>query len=198
VTTVIDPPRSGLRERKKARTRAAIQEHALRLFREHGYDETSVEQIAEAAEVSPSTFFRYFPTKEDVVLYDAFDPVLIDAFLAQPADAGPIQAMRAAMRAALGESAGTWVSQQRERAGLLLAVPELRRRMLDEFVVGMEPFAEALARRVGRSPDDFAVRNLVAAVMGVGLGAWLTAGSDQDYLASFDAALAHLEAGLPL
>jgi len=51
VTTVIDPPRSGLRERKKARTRAAIQEHALRLFREHGYDETSVEQIAEAAEV---------------------------------------------------------------------------------------------------------------------------------------------------
>lgn len=198
MTTVIDPPRSGLRERKKARTRAAIQEHALRLFREHGYDETSVEQIAEAAEVSPSTFFRYFPTKEDVVLYDAFDPVLIDAFLAQPADAGPIQAMRAAMRAALGESAGTWVSQQRERAGLLLAVPELRRRMLDEFVVGMEPFAEALARRVGRSPDDFAVRNLVAAVMGVGLGAWLTAGSDQDYLASFDAALAHLEAGLPL
>jgi transcriptional regulator GlxA family with amidase domain len=55
--------RPGLRERKKTKTRAAIREHALRLFREQGYEATTVEQIAEAAEVSHSTFFRYFPTK---------------------------------------------------------------------------------------------------------------------------------------
>ena len=82
-------PAQGLRERKKAKTRAAVQRHALRLFKEQGYDNTTVEQIADAAEISPSTFFRYFPTKEDVVLYDAMDPILIAEFAAQPAELSP-------------------------------------------------------------------------------------------------------------
>src|SRR5690348_5485874 len=87
-------PAPGLRERKKAKTRAAIQRHALRLFREQGYEATTVNQIAEAAEISPSTFFRYFPTKEDVVLYDAVDPVAFAAFEAQPRELSPIEALR--------------------------------------------------------------------------------------------------------
>ena len=84
--------RPGLRERKKARTRAAIREHAFRLFREQGYDATTVEQIADAAEVSPSTFFRYFPTKEDVVLQDDMDLLWLEAVKAQPPELGPIAA----------------------------------------------------------------------------------------------------------
>ena len=79
----------GLRERKKARTRAALREHALRLFREQGYQRTTVEQIAAAAEVSPSTFFRYFPTKEDLVLQDDMDTRLVEAFERQPPGLGP-------------------------------------------------------------------------------------------------------------
>ena len=63
----------GLRDRKKQKTRWSIQEHALRLFQEHGYDQTTVDQIAAAAEISPSTFFRYFKTKEDVVVQDEYD-----------------------------------------------------------------------------------------------------------------------------
>ena len=88
----------GLRERKKARTRAAIREHALRLFRENGYQRTTVEQIAAAAEVSPSTFFRYFPTKEDLVLQDDMDTRMIEAFERQPSDLSPLSAVRAAVR----------------------------------------------------------------------------------------------------
>src|SRR5215468_5989716 len=89
---------AGLRERKKARTRASLREHALRLFREQGYQATTVEQIAAAAEVSPSTFFRYFPTKEDVVLRDDMDDRLFEAFERQPASLSPLAALRAAIR----------------------------------------------------------------------------------------------------
>src|SRR5215472_15110349 len=107
--------RSGLRERKKAKTRAAIQRHALRLFHEQGYEATTVEQIAEAAEVSPSTFFRYFPTKEDVVLYDDLDPVFIAAYEAQPAELSPIQALRGALRAVFARLPAHEMEQQWER-----------------------------------------------------------------------------------
>ena len=192
-----DRARPGLRERKKAKTRAAIQEHALRLFREQGYDRTSVEQIADAAEVSPSTFFRYFRTKEDVALYDPLDPVLIEAFLAQPAELGPIAALRAAWRSSVERPETDWLEWQRERADLLMSVPELRRRMLDEFVSSMEPFATAIAQRIGRPADDPAVRNLLGAILGVALVAWLDGYPTGDYLERIDAAFAHLEAGLP-
>src|ERR1700683_970799 len=94
------PRPDGLRERKKARTRASLREHALRLFRDQGYTATTVEQIAAAAEVSPSTFFRYFPTKEDLVLQDDMDTRLIEALSQQAGELRPVTAVPAAAREA--------------------------------------------------------------------------------------------------
>jgi AcrR family transcriptional regulator len=192
----------GLRERKKARTRAAIREHALRLFREHGYGATTVEQIAEAAEVSPATFYRYFPTKEDVVLQDDFDVLTMDAFEAQPPTLSPIAAVRAAMAETLASLTPEELDRFRESTELTLAIPEVRARAVDEFTRTIQVMAEALARRAGRPADDFAARNLAGAITGVIMSAVLPTlpmrSEPADMFASIDAALAHLEAGLPL
>lgn len=193
-------PALGLRERKKAKTRAAIQRHALRLFREQGYEATTVEQIAAAAEVSPSTFFRYFPTKEDVVLYDPIDPVLFAAFEAQPAELTPIQAMREAIRAAYAAMSAEEYAEQWQRAMLVFSVPDLRMRMLNDVLAAAQQFAELVAKRVGRRADELAVRTYVGAVMGAMMAAVLAVANDPkaDFIALTDASLAYLEAGMPL
>ena len=197
---VADPARPcGLRERKKARTRAAIRQHALRLFREQGYAETTVEQIAEAAEVSPSTFFRYFPTKEDVVLEDEFDPIAIAKFEALPADMHPVAALRTAMREAFAEAPAWQLEQWREQTRLTMSVPELRARALDDYLRSVRLAAELIAKRLGRDPRDIAIRTMAGAVVGVGLSVLMTGMEDDetDLISLMDAGLARLEA-LPL
>ena len=123
----------GLRERKKARTRASIREHALRLFREQTYQGTTVEQIAAAAEVSPSTFFRYFPTKEDIVLQDDMDTRMIEALERQPTSLGPLSAVRAAIREVFTSYTQADLDLLGETTALTMTVPEVRARAMDEF-----------------------------------------------------------------
>ena len=88
----------GLRDRKKIKTREAIRREAMRLIEENGYANTTVEQIAEAAEVSPSTFFRYFPSKEMVLMANDLDQVTIEALEQQPAEVPSLQAFRRALK----------------------------------------------------------------------------------------------------
>ena len=188
-----DIARPGLRERKKAKTRAAIQQHALRLFAEQGYDATTVEQIADAAEVSPSTFFRYFPTKEDVVLHDELDPRLIESLRAQPPELGPLAALRRTVREVFGGLTEAEAASELRRNALVRSVPELRARTLEQYVSGLDMLTDAFAERLGRRPDDVAVRALAGAVIGVGM-AVILAGEDE-FVERFDAHLAQLEAG---
>jgi AcrR family transcriptional regulator len=194
---------ASLRERKKARTRASIREHALRLFREQGYSDTTVEQIAAAAEVSPSTFFRYFPTKEDVVLRDDLDERILDAFERQPASLTPVAAVRAAMREAIETFTPAEWEEMREAAELNHTVPEIRARIMDELARTIDVMAEVLARRTGRSQDDLAVRTYVGAVFGVMLSVlspstYTPTDMGKEQFSRIDEALALLEAGLPL
>jgi AcrR family transcriptional regulator len=190
-----DAPPLGLRERKKARTRAALREHGLRLFREQGYAETTIEQIAEAAEVSPSTFFRYFPSKEELVLLDELDPVMIATLEAQPVEKNPLAAIRAAIAAVLDGLTDEERDRELQRHELIQAVPELRAAMMDELRRTIDMLAEAVARRLGRPADDFEVRVFAGAVVGAATSIFEgSAHNLEDSLRALD----FLAAGLPL
>jgi AcrR family transcriptional regulator len=197
-------PVAGLRERKRARTRASLREHALRLFREKGYQATTVEQIAAAAEVSPSTFFRYFPTKEDLVLQDDMDVRMLEALQQQPPELGPVAAVRAAARQMFASYTPAEMDIIRETSRLSLTVPEIRARALDEFTRTIGVMSEALGKRVGRSADDLAVRTVAGAIMGVIMAitipweGWTEEHGFEHAFGRIDEALALLEAGLPL
>jgi len=196
----VDGSPVGLRERKKARTRAAIRQHAMRLFREQGFAATTVDQIAEAADVSQSTFFRYFPTKEAVILQDDYDPRIIKAFRAQPPELSPIAALRAAFKQVFAEMSPEEVAEERERHRLILAVPELYTQMMDEYTRNVGLVAGLVAERTGRRPDELAVRTFAGALVGVGVAAMVTWIEDPsaDFYSVMDGAMAYLEAGLPL
>jgi AcrR family transcriptional regulator len=191
---------AGLRERKKARTRAAIQAAALELFERQGYDATTVDQIAERAEVSAATFFRYFPTKEDVVLHDRYDPLLLADFAAQPPELSPLAALRRTLRSVFAGLPADEFARERQRAMLIISVPGLRARALDELAASLVPFTDAVAERTGRPADDPEVRALTGAVVGVAISAMLAAAEDPnaDYVALMDTGLGFLEGGLQL
>jgi AcrR family transcriptional regulator len=193
---------AGLRERKKARTRAAIREHALRLFRDQGYAATTVEQIAAAADVSPATFFRYFPTKEDVVLQDDMDVLTMKALEAQPRDLSPIAALRAAWASAHAAMTPDELERLAETTRLTMSVPEIRARAVDELTRTIEQMGSALAVRAGREPDDFAAQVVAGAIIGVIMAAtfpWAAGETDlDDMFERIDAALAQAEYGLTL
>ncbi len=190
----------GLRERKKLKTRTAIQREAMRLFQERGFQATTIDEIADAVEISPSTFFNYFATKEDVVMQDDLDPLIMAAFNAQPPKLGPITALRNAMTSVFAELPPEQDTLMRQRMTLIAADSELRAAMFNQFAGLVDEVARVLALRTGRSSADFALRNLAGALMGVFMSAVLTAADDPqtDLVRLIDQAMAHLEAGLPL
>ena len=145
----------GLRTRKKLRTRAAIQDAALDLFVAQGYDATTVEQIVARAEVSPTTFFRYFGSKAEVIKSDQSErlPALRQAILDRPAAEDDLEVLRVAVHQ-------EWIAaidpeRTLRQSEVIAASPELRGA---SFEVGFQwrgEISEALAERHGLdAPDD--------------------------------------------
>lgn len=205
-TRAEEPPKASLRERKKAKTRALIQEIALRLFREQGYAATSIEQIAEIAEVSTTTVFRYFPAKPDLVIYDDLDARFLEAARAQPKDLNVVQVFRNSIQAVYGGPMGPspdsgGMDTLREREQLMWREPEVRAAMLAELVRTLRATVEFVAERTGRPADDDKVIATAGALSGVALASWFACEGDTSlarYSRLLDAAAAHLEFSLPL
>ncbi|MCU1453870.1 MAG: HTH-type transcriptional regulator betI [Acidimicrobiales bacterium] len=111
----VEPAALGLRERKKLRTQKDLQAAALRLFAEHGFDHVSTDDIAAAAEVSKTTFYRYFDSKEDVLLGDKAEALchMRDALAGRPDTEPPFEALRGAVKEVVGHFA-----LDREASGL--------------------------------------------------------------------------------
>ncbi|SOR83527.1 MULTISPECIES: TetR/AcrR family transcriptional regulator [Streptomyces] len=190
------PGKISQRERKKAKTRAAIQQEALRLFRDQGYEATTIEQIAEAAEVSASTVFRYFATKEDLVVSDD-ETFFVQAFRAQPPELPPVQAMRRALYSTLEGLSATEMSTQRDRDILMVTVPELWSASLGNVKQTLRTLAELVAERTGAGPSDAPVRALSGAIFGIMMDVMLRWANqpELDPAAELDRLLACLEDG---
>ncbi|MGY5126800.1 TetR/AcrR family transcriptional regulator [Streptomyces nigrescens] len=164
-TTPPGTPKIGLRERKKIQTRQAIRRAAYRLFEEQGYDATPIDQIAEAADVSPSTVFRYFPTKEDIVLTDEYDAVLETGLRARPADEPMVESMRRVTVEALREIAAADRGELVQRIRLIREVPAIRGRTAENTARDAALISAVLAERTGRPADDLELRVISAAIL---------------------------------
>ncbi|MEU5876638.1 TetR family transcriptional regulator [Spirillospora sp. NPDC047279] len=136
----------GLRERKKLRTRRTIAAEALRLFAERGYEETTIADIAAAADVSPRTFFSYFPSKEDVVFAEIDDRLaeVAERLATRPPGEPPLATIRRSMvdiMEALVSEAGQYGSVQIQ---LILERPGLRARALQRMTDTQQELEEHL------------------------------------------------------
>jgi AcrR family transcriptional regulator len=186
----------GLRERNKMRRREAIVAAALRLFADRGYDETTIAEIAEVAEVAPRTVLTHFATKEDIAM-------------------APVDALAERMTTALRSRApgkttldvvAPWLQAEMRYAESGPADHELKRRMFENNprlegqamarVAGVAAeYTHALAADMGRDPDDPATGIVVAGAAGI-ISHILSLSTDSDRDGAVRDALAFLEGGV--
>ncbi|CAN5514925.1 TetR family transcriptional regulator [soil metagenome] len=176
------PVQSGLRERKKQQTRATLVAAALDLVDRQGYERTTVEQIAEAAEVSPRTVAHYFPSKDLMLLslLDTFTDAVNDELASVPLDTPPLLALLTANITMLDKAARGEGTMTATRVGVLLRIVNLARSLqLGTIRLRSTATADVLARRVGTTPDDPTVALIAAVWASVTATAWQSMGMNE-------------------
>ncbi|MGW0477826.1 TetR family transcriptional regulator [Nonomuraea sp. NPDC003214] len=158
----------GLRERKKEKTRLALLDAALDLFLEQGYDSTTVEQIAGAVDVSSRTFFRYFTSKDHLLLWyhDQGEETMLETLAARPPDEPPFAAMTHAVRAVLREMEQSTTADTERFLKLRRVLDDNPHLVAFTIARGMESelrLAEAVAARMGVTLDSGPLPALVVA-----------------------------------
>lgn len=190
----------GLRERKKAETRAALRAAAVRLFLERGPAAVTVSDIAEAAGVSARTFFNYFDAKEEVLL--PWDKHLIEEVMtglaARPAAEPPLTAVRKAIEQALPslDTGAGWQACDR----VLTAYPELRPTIVHPMIRNQPRLADALAERVGQTAGSLYPQLLAGAAVSAfraAFSVWAPETGTAGLQALVGEAFDRLAAGLP-
>lgn len=194
---------AGLRERKKERTRSLIAQEALRLFRAKGFDEVSVVEIAAAAEVSKATLFRYFPTKEDLVLHRFADHLGEAARVVRERPAGltPTAALRDHFLAGLAaRDPITGLNDHPEILSfqdLVYRTPSLRTGMRQGYTSqDIDALADALPSYPGGTPPivrRLAAAHLIAVQQELGQENWRTITSGRTADEAYDDAVAAAE-----
>ncbi len=194
-------PEIGLRERKKRQTRDRLVEAAFALFAERGFDHVSAAEIAARADVSERTFFRYFPTKEDVIFPDTEElRGRVDELVANlPTDLSVIEGLRRALQTISHEFEDS-KDLQFARARLVESTPSLQTLVLQHEQEWVVSFADAVAARLGLDPDEDLRPELTAAVVVAAFRAvmnrWIRSGGKADIDQMLDQALVFLGSGL--
>jgi AcrR family transcriptional regulator len=163
-------PVPGLRERKRSSAIARIQAAALDLFDERGYAAVTVEQIAEASEVSPSSVYRYFGSKEQIVLWSDFDVDLAAALRGDPVDESPLDVTRSVLRSVMDDLVGEDELRIQRRMRHVMSDATLEAALARQVYAASEALGEILAARHGRPSDDLDVQVPAHAIVGALLG----------------------------
>jgi AcrR family transcriptional regulator len=191
----------GLRERKKVRTRAQLTAAAIRLFTERGFDGTTVEDIVEQVEVSPRTFFRYFDSKEDVVIgfFDDMGLQIRTLLAARPPEEPPFTAVRHAL-ASMIERYSAEADRVMAAKQLAAETPAIRARLLDKHARWENGVTEELANRLGVDSDRAHQPRLIAAVtlaaFNTAVDTWVASDGQADFQALLDQTLDTVGQGL--
>jgi len=186
---------SELRRRRRVRTKLLVQTEALRLFGAKGYQQTSVDEIANAAAISARTFFRYFPSKEDVVLWDEYDELTPQELWQVGPGEEPFTQLARRIRELTAQAYRDDPQRLLARTRLSLTVPEIRARFVERQLALLGPHVAPLGEALGLREDDLSLAMTVAAIYAAFLVAahrWQRDDGRADLLALIDDALAAL------